>query len=91
MDGSTSPQGDGRPEKVFEDTLPLIRTLLLDIYELPEKEALALEDDLKKWFGRYCSRSGEAPRNLRKVLLAACSHFAREYESYRVGRPVSDE
>lgn len=90
-DAAAPQQEDARPEKVFEAALPLIRTLLLGHYEFPEQEASALEDDLKRWFFRYCSRSGAARRNLKGVLLAACGQFAREYESYRVGAPVPSE
>ena len=69
--------------KVFEESAPLIRAILVKYHDLTEPEAVEFEKDLLTWFTRFCQRPNATASRMRTLLLAQCSRLAREYQRFR--------
>lgn len=76
-------------QRIFDRTFPIIRTVLVELYQLAEPEVPRLERELLAWFVRFCRRPGHMPHNPRAVLLAVGSQFVRQCRSFAEGSPES--
>lgn len=73
--------------RIFDSALPVVRAILVELYQLSEPEARRLERELLVWFARFRKRVSNP--GSRAVLLAAASEFARQYGRFEQETPES--
>lgn len=80
---------------VYDRTLEVIHSTLVEYYKLGSEDALEAENDLRVWFLRLVRRggSGQMPVNtLRVSLLSAACQYGRSFQIWKLGgHPSRDD
>ena len=89
------PTRDAEAQAVYDRTLEVIHSTLIDYYKLTKEEAIEAETDLRVWFLRLVRRggSGQVPvRALTISLLSAACQYGRSFQIWKLGgHPSRDD
>jgi len=87
------PENEALTETVLSEVLPLVNTVLVDVYRFMPEEAEAFKETLSTWFRRITRRAGSretAIEELRGQLIYVACKYARAIQIGKFGIPGPD-
>jgi hypothetical protein len=89
------PNREVEAQAVYDRTLGVIHTTLIEYYKLSKEEAVEAETDLRVWFLRLVRRGGSVQmpvKALRVSLLSAACQYGRSFQIWKLGgQPSQDD
>lgn len=71
---------EDQADRIFGDSLPLLRMIARNKFGLKGQSATRLEQELYLWFQRFCRRPDSDRKGWQQSLFRACSKLAPRYQ-----------